>query len=69
MTFVEGYVPPGRTPSLPLGARSGWELQARLEPIGLKIRGYDLIPEELVTRQCLEFMMARAKRPPEGVKA
>lgn len=62
---LEGHVPPDREPYLPYSARSGWELLARLEPFGLKVRGYDLIPEGAVIERCLQFMINQAKNPPE----
>jgi hypothetical protein len=53
---IEAYAPPGRVPFLPFGCRSGWELLVRLEPSGLRVRGYDLRNEADIIEECLAFM-------------
>jgi hypothetical protein len=53
---VSAYVPPGRLPFLPFGARSGWELLAVLEMFGCRIHGSDVLDEGILISQCLQFM-------------
>jgi len=56
---VPGYVPPGRAPFLPFRCRSGYELMVHLEKYGLKIRNYDLIPEQDIIVTCVDFMKSK----------
>jgi hypothetical protein len=63
---MEAHIPQGRTPFLPFGARSGWELLTRLEPFGCSVRGYDLIREEDLIAQCLAFMETPRYRNQRG---
>lgn len=58
--MIEAFVPAGRRPFLPFGARSGWELFLHLEQRhGFRLPGYDLRPEEDIIRECLAFMEKR----------
>jgi hypothetical protein len=54
--MIQAQIPEGRQQFLPFGTRSGWELLARLEVYGCKVRGYDIRPEEDIIRECLAFM-------------
>jgi hypothetical protein len=54
--MTEAYVPQGRKPFLPFGARSGWELLIRLEAYGCRVHGYDIRPEEDVIWECLGIL-------------
>lgn len=56
MIEPEAYVPLCRVAFLPLGCRSGWELLAKLERYNFKIRGFDLLPEDEIIRQCTDFL-------------
>ncbi|AGB02419.1 hypothetical protein [Methanoregula formicica] len=57
---MEAYVPPGRTPFLPFGARSGWELLTALEARhGTSVFGYDLRPEKDLITECLALMQKK----------
>jgi hypothetical protein len=61
---TEAYVPPGRQPFLPFGARSGWELFLALEERhGMRLSGYDLRPEKDIILECMAFMEKRGYAP------